>query len=887
MKSKNIQKNKHLSKILALTLAAVITISPSTLTWASDSEFPETFTDSSDPAASFDSSDPVTSFSSGTESSLSDTSDTDKVSVSETAGDISDTDTSDMNISDVKSADVKSLEWSCAPTKFFTDFEDYPYSRNLGVSIKVTYNDDSTEEVFWSQKSSRLGTLKCSSKTDKKGNTFFHYYFSRYPSLYLDAPCEETTLAKVKNLIPELKLNAPYQKIERNFNNGNTFKFTVPKTDKYYFYFTGNPVPGNEFLEDVLMITEDPNGNIIFSGDTDMAYRMSLNKGETLYITAFCAGDFTIKVKPQLTVSGIELENPEVLPPLYLEFLQPSRSYSELMDLYLEDAVFKLKLSDGSSVETRLGETLHEYGKLISGTIGNYNESSDSYDLSEGPCNFWVYRYIDDIEEPGLYSIGAFNVKSLKNAGDEISGLSDHDSGKSYYFPESEKIKPFYLENTSDKLQIFNLEFSDHSSENDYPIIAVTSDSEGWSTQELYMTYTPNGCGISVTLKPHAKMYLAYSGTATSAELTINQIQIKSVLPASNTPQQLIKDTEAFGIYDLKFNVTLDVNGEEEVIQLSPSIPGEYNLLLDISFDPEKTPLDKLPIGKYNVTTRISQLDEQKEFSSGTVEILSYKDLFSSPVPTGTTVVPDSTRTYNGQQCTGFKISEYDYYMIDVTYKDNIPDDDCSFFAASVDHYGEMSSDTNSDAYLDKGLLMVFTTGASKVSVLPASAETLKKLYKECRKLKASDYTEKSWEKFSSVLAEVRRLLIEIDTGSDSYTYETAQYIKLLKESRNNLIVKTPDVPEIKKMTRSGNKIAIQLSKSVQNAEGYDFVLIAHKKDLTEKKYLYIRKNQSSPATVFRHLKKGTYYVSCHAWRKINSKKVFSNWSSVQKIVIK
>ena len=97
----------------------------------------------------------------------------------------------------------------------------------------------------------------------------------------------------------------------------------------------------------------------------------------------------------------------------------------------------------------------------------------------------------------------------------------------------------------------------------------------------------------------------------------------------------------------------------------------------------------------------------------------------------------------------------------------------------------------------------------------------------------------------------------------------------------------TSAAPEIDSSKITGNQANVKIDSAVENAEGYDFVLCVKQKDLNAKKYVDVRKNMKSLETTFSYVKAGTYYVYCHAWIKVNGKKVFTEWSEPHKVVIK
>ena len=98
--------------------------------------------------------------------------------------------------------------------------------------------------------------------------------------------------------------------------------------------------------------------------------------------------------------------------------------------------------------------------------------------------------------------------------------------------------------------------------------------------------------------------------------------------------------------------------------------------------------------------------------------------------------------------------------------------------------------------------------------------------------------------------------------------------------------LKKVGVPVIKTVNVSGNKATVQLSASVEKAQGYDFVISTDKNCIRTKKYDGGRKNITALKTDFKYVQKGTYYAYCHAWKKVDGKKVFGGWSEPFKFTV-
>ena len=62
--------------------------------------------------------------------------------------------------------------------------------------------------------------------------------------------------------------------------------------------------------------------------------------------------------------------------------------------------------------------------------------------------------------------------------------------------------------------------------------------------------------------------------------------------------------------------------------------------------------------------------------------------------------------------------------------------------------------------------------------------------------------------------------------------------------------------------------------------------MIGKKDCITTGKYADVLKNKGI-TTKFSYVQKGTYYAYCHAWKKVDGKKVFSDWSEPYEFKIK
>lgn len=92
--------------------------------------------------------------------------------------------------------------------------------------------------------------------------------------------------------------------------------------------------------------------------------------------------------------------------------------------------------------------------------------------------------------------------------------------------------------------------------------------------------------------------------------------------------------------------------------------------------------------------------------------------------------------------------------------------------------------------------------------------------------------------------------------------------------------------PVIKTVKVSGNQAEVYLTGICEKADGYDFVIGKNADCITSRKYIDIRKNITETKAKFSYVQQGTYYAFCHAWKKVDGKKVFSAWSQPYKFKV-
>ena len=87
-------------------------------------------------------------------------------------------------------------------------------------------------------------------------------------------------------------------------------------------------------------------------------------------------------------------------------------------------------------------------------------------------------------------------------------------------------------------------------------------------------------------------------------------------------------------------------------------------------------------------------------------------------------------------------------------------------------------------------------------------------------------------------------------------------------------VIETPVISDVEVV---GNKATVILEGECNGATGYDYVISTNGQSSDANRL--VNKNVLSTETTFQYLQKGAYWAHCHAWKKVNGKKVFSPYS--------
>ena len=176
---------------------------------------------------------------------------------------------------------------------------------------------------------------------------------------------------------------------------------------------------------------------------------------------------------------------------------------------------------------------------------------------------------------------------------------------------------------------------------------------------------------------------------------------------------------------------------------------------------------------------------------------------------------------------------------------------------------------------------------------------------------KASDLENLAWgiDKFDFANAEVivngDKVTVKcgsVDVPTSNYTVtkdaeKDTVTITATKDNKNYTGTKTvntivtepeekPEAPMITDVTVKGNNATVILSGDSEGATGYDYVISKDRDCINNKKYAKVNKNILTTKTTFTYTGQGTYYAYCHAWKKVDGKKVFSDWSNAYPFVV-
>ena len=122
------------------------------------------------------------------------------------------------------------------------------------------------------------------------------------------------------------------------------------------------------------------------------------------------------------------------------------------------------------------------------------------------------------------------------------------------------------------------------------------------------------------------------------------------------------------------------------------------------------------------------------------------------------------------------------------------------------------------------------------------------------------------------------KLTISAVEGSKNYTGSKTIDIEVEDEK--------PAAPVIQSVNVNGNNATVVLAGESDGATGYDYVISKDRDCITSKDYDKVNKNVLTTDTTFTYTQQGVYYAYCHAWKRVDGEKVFSDWSAAYPFVV-
>ena len=114
---------------------------------------------------------------------------------------------------------------------------------------------------------------------------------------------------------------------------------------------------------------------------------------------------------------------------------------------------------------------------------------------------------------------------------------------------------------------------------------------------------------------------------------------------------------------------------------------------------------------------------------------------------------------------------------------------------------------------------------------------------------------------------------VTVTATEGNKNYEGSQTVDIEKE------LEKPGTPVITDVQVNGNNATVILAGETDGATGYDYVISTDRDCINNKDYDKVNKNILSTQTKFTYTQQGVYYAYCHAWKRVDGVKVFSDWS--------
>lgn len=145
--------------------------------------------------------------------------------------------------------------------------------------------------------------------------------------------------------------------------------------------------------------------------------------------------------------------------------------------------------------------------------------------------------------------------------------------------------------------------------------------------------------------------------------------------------------------------------------------------------------------------------------------------------------------------------------------------------------------------------------------------------------------------KCGNVVVSSSEYTVAKDASADTVTVTATKDNKNYTGSKTvSAIVENPDeapaAPVIQSVNVNGNNATVVLAGESDGATGYDYVISKDRDCITSKDYDKVNKNILTTDTTFTYTQQGVYYAYCHAWKRVDGEKVFSDWSAAYPFVV-
>ena len=112
---------------------------------------------------------------------------------------------------------------------------------------------------------------------------------------------------------------------------------------------------------------------------------------------------------------------------------------------------------------------------------------------------------------------------------------------------------------------------------------------------------------------------------------------------------------------------------------------------------------------------------------------------------------------------------------------------------------------------------------------------------------------------------------VTVTATEGNKNYEGSQTVDIETE------LERPETPQIARVEVNGNKAKVVLEGECDGATGYDFVISTNGQSSDANRL--VNKNILGTETTFQYLQQGMYWAHCHAWKRVDGVKVFSEYS--------